>query len=513
MGNLNKCAQQIPAKAKRTINVSFVEELIPLARLRWLQLVVLTALLVVVGAVSLQLKFSVLDLDVWWHLKTGDWIVQHDAFPRTGILSRSAANHSWAAYSWGYEVVLSRFYAWFGLIGIGLYGTLLTLMVGFSIYWMVRRLSGRFWVACLLAAVCCYAFLFLMMPRPVFFSITLLCVTLTLLLESQRSGNVRKLYWMPLVFLLWANLHIQFIYGLAIWGLFVAINLLQRLTERIGYAPACLAESKLPVGPLTALFGASILATMIGPYSYHLYGVIFAYSRSQLIYSMITELQPLSFRAYENFVELLLAGVAFFVVARQNRVNLFKIVLLTMASIMGFRTMRDSWLLCVSAAGCIADTMRETGERETGDTLLELAGVFAVVALVLAVLAPGLEFNTRGLDRAITSRFPVNAVNFVRQNHVPGPLFNNFDWGGFLTWYLPEYPVSIDGRTDLYGDELDQKLLTTLNGNPSYKTDPYLNDAGLVLLRRREGLSSALEIDPHFRKIYEDQMAVAFVRQ
>ena len=494
-------------------HLNFLDELISLARLRWIQLLALAALLVVVGAVSFQLKFSVLDLDVWWHLKVGDWIVQHAAFPHTGILSRSAANRPWAAYSWGYEVLLSRFYAWFGLIGIGLYGTALTLMVAFSIYWMLRRLSGSFWIALLLAALCCYSFLFLMMPRPVFFSIALLCVTLTLLFRARRTGDIRQLYWLPLIFLLWANLHIQFIYGLAVWGLFVAVNLAQPVAQRLGFAPGYVAEATLPAEPLAALFGGSLVATLIGPYSYHLYGVIFAYSRSQLIYSMITELQPLSFRATENFVELLLAGTAFFAIAWQKRVDLFKLALMAMACVVAFRTMRDSWFLCVSAAACIADTRPETTEREKEDKPLELAGVFAAVAVVLAILAPGLEFNARGLDRAITGRFPVNAANFVIQNRIPGPLFNNFDWGGFLAWYLPAYPVVIDGRTDLYGEELDQKLFTTLNGESSYKTDPYLNDAGLVLLRRQDGLSSALALDPRFRKVYEDQMAVVFVRQ
>jgi hypothetical protein len=173
--------------------------------------------------------------------------------------------------------------------------------------------------------------------------------------------------------------------------------------------------------------------------------------------------------------------------------------------------MRDSWFLCICAASCIADLPREPDEREADNTLPELAVVFMVVVVALFIFAPGLEFNMRGLDRAVTGRFPVNAVNFVRQNHLPGPLFNDFDWGGFLTWYLPEYPVSVDGRTDLYGDELNQRLLETLNGEACYKTDPYLNDARLVLLRRHDGLSSALELDPRFRKIYEDQMAVVFV--
>ena len=494
-------------------HLNFLEELMPLARLRWLKLMTLAGLLIVVGAVSFQLKFSVLDLDVWWHLKVGDWIVQHAAFPHTGILSRSAANRPWAAYSWGYEILLSHFYACFGLLGIGLYGTVLTLMASFSVYWMLRRLSGSFWMACLLAVLCCYAFLFLMMPRPVFFSIALLCVTLTLLLQARRTGDVRKLYWLPLIFLLWANLHIQFVYGLAVWGLFVAINLSQRLAQRFSFAPGYMAEARLPSGRLAGLFGASLIATLIGPYSYHLYGVIFAYSRSQLIYSMITELQPLSFRANENFVELLLAGTAFFAIAWQKRVDLFKLALMAIACVVAFRTMRDSWFLCVTAAACIADRRTATAEPEPEDKPLELAGVFATAAVALAILAPGLEFNMRGLDRAITARFPVNAANFVIQNRIPGPLFNNFDWGGFLTWYLPAYPVVIDGRTDLYGDELDQKLLTTLNGEPSYKTDPYLNDAGVVLIRRRDGLSSTLALDPRFRKVYEDQMAVVFVRQ
>lgn len=491
--------------------MNFLEELIPLARLRWLRLAVLAGLLVLVGAVSLEVKLSVLDLDVWWHLKTGDWIIQHGGFPRTGIFSRSAADHSWAAYSWGYEVLLSRFYAWFGLVGIGLYGALLTLMVAFSVYWMVRRLSGNFWMACFLAVLCCYSFLFLMMPRPVFFSVAMLCVVLTLLLQAQRTGNIRELYWIPLLFLLWANLHIQFIYGLAIWGLFVAVNISQRLAERHGFTPAWLTTSKLSAKSLAILFGSSLLATLIGPYSYHLYTIVFAYSRSQLIYSMITELQPLSFRAYEHFVELLLTGAAFFIAARQKQVNPYKVVLLVTACIFGFHTMRDSWFLCVCAAACIADSSGELIGREANDTLPQLVAVFAVTAGVLFILAPGLDFNQRGLDRAVSGRFPVNAVNFVRQNRIRGPLFNNFDWGGFLIWYLPEYPVSLDGRTDLYGDVLDQQLLRTLNGDPSYKTDPYLRDAGLVLLRRRDGLASSLEIDPSFRKVYEDQMAVVFV--
>ena len=498
---------------QKTPGAGFIQELAPLLHLRWLQLLVLAGLLVVTGVVAFQIKLFVLDLDIWWHLKVGDWIVQHAAFPHNGILSRTAAARPWIAYSWGFEVLLSRFYAWFGLIGIGVYGTLLTLAVAFSVYWTARRLSGSFWMSCVLAAITCYSFLFLMMPRPVFFSIILLCVSLTLMLQAQRYRRMQTLYWLPLIFFLWANLHIQFIYGLVVFGLFVAINAAQRFASRLGIAPTFLESPTIPIPPLIGVLAGCVLATLISPYSYHLYGVIFVYSRSTLIYSIIKELQPVSFRGYENFAELLLAGAAFYAVGCRKKVDLFKLVLLVMACVVAFRTMRDSWFLCVISAACIADAPLADAKRDPAEKPWELAGVFAMVAVMLLLLSNGTDFNTRGLDRTISSRFPVSAVNFIHQNRLPGPLYNTFDWGGFLTWYMPDYPVVVDGRTDLYGDDLNKLLFDTQNGEASYKSDPYLNEAGVVLLHRQDGLVSTLALDPRFRKVYEDQIATVFVRQ
>ena len=70
-------------------------------RLRIVQLAALAVLLSAVAVISLGIKLCILDLDIWWHLKVGDWIVRHAAVPHTGILSRTTAERSWIAYSWG----------------------------------------------------------------------------------------------------------------------------------------------------------------------------------------------------------------------------------------------------------------------------------------------------------------------------------------------------------------------------------------------------------------------------
>jgi hypothetical protein len=493
--------------------MSVAREFRGLLNRRPIRLLVLAGLLTAVAARALLLKFSVLDLDVWWHLKVGDWILAHHAFPHTGILSRTAVDRPWAAYSWGYEVLLSRAYAWFGLVGVGMFGTILTLGIAYAVYWMVRRLSGDFWMACILATVTCSAFLFSLMPRPVFFSMILFAVTLTLLLESQRTGRAELLYWLPLVFLVWANCHIQFVYGIFVVGLFTAVHLLQQLSANRGMAPDFALPSRLPARKLILIFTACVLATCLGPYSYHLYAVVFAYAGSKFPYTFIREFQALNFRAVSHYVELLLAGCAFFTLGRQKRVDLFKLALLTVASVVAFRTMRDSWFLCIAAAACMADTWGKEGQREPGETLPQTAAVLAAVALLLFLIARNVGFDTRGLDAAMSSVFPVKAVNFLRQNPQPGALYNTFDWGGFLTWYMPDHPVAIDGRTDLYGDELDTQFFRTQQGDASYVDDPYLNESQVVLLSKKDGLASVLRSDSRFSLIFQDSLAVVFVRR
>ncbi len=106
----------------------------------------------------------------------------------------------------------------------------------------------------------------------------------------------------------------------------------------------------------------------------------------------------------------------------------------------------------------------------------------------------------------------MNAANYLLRNPAPGPLYNTLDWGGFLIWYMPNYPVAIDGRTDLYGDALNERFFKTANGAPSYVNDPYLNQAGVVILQRGASLVQFLGADPRFRLVYQDKLGVVFVR-
>ncbi len=492
--------------------MSVVQDLIGLSKLRVLRLAALTALIVGAGTLCLARKLFALDPDMWWHLSVGDWIVHNHAFPQNGIFSGTAANRPWMAYSWGYEVLLSRSYDWFSFVGMGLFGTGLTIAVALAVFVMLHRISGRFWVAWALSILVYAAFLFNIAPRPLFFSVVLFAITLTLLFEAQRSGRIQFLYWLPLVFLLWANIHIQFIYGLGVVGLFAGTNLLQRIAIRFRVYPDSLQRPTLPVLQPFAILACCALVACVGPYSYHLYRQAFVISQSKIMYKMIIELQALSFQYVNQYLELLLAVGAYFALGWQKKIDPFKLALLLFASVFAFRTWRDAWFLCVVAAAVIADFPAPEGKSEHSIRWSGWAAVGLASILLLGLAVRNTDFNTRGLDRVISSEYPVDAVNFLRRNPVGGPLYNSFDWGGFLIFYMPRYPVSIDGRTDLYGDAMDEQYYATEKAELSYKIDPLLNEAGVVILKNKSPIVKMLFSDRRFRVIYRDDLAVILVR-
>jgi len=183
--------------------------------------------------------------------------------------------------------------------------------------------------------------------------------------------------------------------------------------------------------------------------------------------------------------------------------------LLIFACMFAFRTWRDAWFLCVASAMVIADfpaPEREQPIRWTGWAAVSLASL-----LLLGLVMRNTDFTTRGLDRVISSQYPVDAVNFLRRHPVNGPLYNTFDWGGFLIFYMPQFPVSIDGRTDLYGDVANEQYNATQEAEPSYRNDPSLNQAGVVILQNKFPIAKMLTVDPRFRVIYRDDLATVLV--
>ena len=214
----------------------------------------------------------------------------------------------------------------------------------------------------------------------------------------------------------------------------------------------------------------------MNPYGAGLYRVIWNYAHSQVPFAYISEFHANSFRQPAHFVELLLALGAFFLLGRRRAPALFQLLFLTLAAVVAFRTARDTWFVSLPAACVLAETWgilrrEQPAIPQTPDeAAIERMAIWQWLAVGLGIAA---ILTLRGLDcrfsyateiKLIETVYPLRAVRFLRQQHLPGPIYNSFNEGGFLIGQLPEYPVSIDGRTDLYPDEFIEHYLSVVGG-------------------------------------------------
>ncbi len=149
----------------------------------------------------------------------------------------------------------------------------------------------------------------------------------------------------------------------------------------------------------------------------------------------------------------------------------------------------------------------------SGNNLQRILNPMLVVMLLLAVVYKvSLIFPESVNQDYFNETLPVAAVDYLQRESPPGRLFNPYNWGGYLVWALPEYPVFIDGRTDLYDDDLIESWLQVVRGEPGWEEVLERWEVNLVLSDHGMPLVEVLE-DEGWRQLYSDDIAVLFARR
>jgi hypothetical protein len=106
---------------------------------------------------------------------------------------------------------------------------------------------------------------------------------------------------------------------------------------------------------------------------------------------------------------------------------------------------------------------------------------------------------------------PVRAVAFIKQRGYSGPVYNLYDWGGYLTWNLAQ-PITIDGRAALYGDERFFRNIATWNAAQDWASDTALTGARVVIGPVQAPLTQVLRLDNRYKLVYEDKLSAVFIK-
>jgi hypothetical protein len=346
-------------------------------------------------------------------------------------------------------------------------------------------------------------------PRPGMLTILFTIIELNLILSARRTGLTKKLWLLPFMLLLWANWHIQFVYGLLLLGIFATLPLLPPLWQKTIAAREISFSKQLWLVLLAGFF-----ATLINPFGPRVYSTVFQYMHQPKSYSLIVELRAITFREPGQFVALFLVLFAAAAIGWRREKNLLWPVLLLLASFLAFRSVKEIWFLVVISLCALSDGWNV---KSLSDYRARIPRSQTITCVwVLAILVVGFrryDVSNAWLEMQVAGHFPEVAAQYIEKHHLPGPLFNDFNWGGFLIWRLPELPVSMDGRTNVQGDERVAHFSAVWNGKPEWATDEELQHANVILAKKDSALAAILRLDPRFKLVYDDIQAQVFTRR
>lgn len=456
----------------------------------------------------------IIDPDIWWHLRTGQWIVDNGNLPATDPFAIHGEDKTWIVYSWLFDIGIYGLVNALGEKGILFYTLILSMLILLVVHKLLAVRIKSFAILCVILALCSIAFVKMFTPRPWLWTILGVALTLHVILGHRENKLPRWYPVLPLVYVIWANMHVQFVVGLGLLGLAClapAVDQVIRSGSLQGIGRDTW-KSQYWV-QFVRLTIVCTLATLINPYHVQVYSVVLAYLSQTGFGDVIAEMQAPTFRLLADWAMLVLLGYALIVLGRQHSWSCFDIVLLSTAAYFSFRSQRDAWLLIMAAVAIIRSSESDKAGNycSVTQTVQALPVIFSVGVGVLGI--SGCLGVSNHTIRENTARiYPAQAASFLEQQRYAGQLYNHFDWGGYLIWRLPQLKVSIDGRGHVYGDTRIKQVILAWNGGSHWKDDQDLDASQVVLGKKESALTAILRLDARFRVVFEDEVAVVFVR-
>ncbi len=497
------------------------------------------------------------DYDFFWHLKTGEWIWQNktlpdkDPFSFTSLPYEKADPYRPQTILKSYWLSQLFFYSLYSLSGFK--GIVISRAIVFCIILFVLwRTMAKDGIDYRLRIIFLIPYIFIIREyqkeRPQLFSFLFAPIVLYLLENLKEACSVQRLAGskihttrytlyaiLPLIMLLWANMHGGFLVGVAfIVAYLVGEWLTYLLPAR--YIPDATRCDNAPLR-FTLVSAISIACVFLNPNTYHTITSFLIYYQSILVEVTLEFLSPLKVYStlspnWHSYWALLLFTFLVLVV-RFRKFNIPELFILVGTAIASLSAMRYAFFFFVAAIPIIARhtksfivRLSQPMSSSVKSYMKNTVNFSLPVALFVLIYMSPLK-NMPLKEDIYQDMFPSEAVSFLERNNLPGPMFNDATWGGYLIWRLyPEYKVFIDPRTlnvevfGQYNDIIEASKATAYAGLPVWKGLLKVYGINIILTPVADRYSGEilpliieLMKDDEWALVYLDNKASLFLRR
>ena len=463
------------------------------------------------------------DGDAGWHIRTGQYILDHHAVPHQDLYSFSKPGAPWFAWEWGSDVLFGWLQRVAGLKGVVLFTGIL--LATFSLT-LIRRMMWRgvhLFVAIGVALLAVGSASIHFLARPHIFTLLFLSITVWMV-ESDRENPSRRIWLLVPLTILWTNLHGGFLALIALLGLTAVGTGLEAWSAGEAWGGLWWRNAVR----YAALTAACAAASLVNPYGYHLQVHMAAYLRSDWIKSVIQEFMSPTFRN-ENMMQfeaLLMVGliVAGALLRRKRIVEALWIVFFAHMSLSSVRHVPVYvTVVCPVVAYGLAGWWKAWTHGAAKKSLPAILNQIAAdsapafrrtsiwpFAVVLGLALTGAPIpwpkDFPDID------FPIQIVHAHAAEILASRVLTTDQWGDYLIYINPKQKVFVDGRSDFYGPETGDQYIHLVNGAPEWRETLRKYDFNLTLLPKELPIVQLLQTLPDWRVVADDGKRILLVR-
>jgi hypothetical protein len=356
------------------------------------------------------------------------------------------------------------------------------------------------------------------------FTTALVAVFSLILLEVRRGQSRKWLLALPALMVAWVNLHGGYLVGFILIGAFTGDQLLRWTLDR-----SSTENREMALWLLLTLF-LSFLASLLNPAGLELWPHTTGYLGETYLVAYTQEYQSPNFHdaVHKSFLAALTLGTIVLALLR-SRVDPLGLVLWVLFAAFALHSVRNIPLFAAVCIPWLAAWTCELVKSEEKPGLRTRFWRWANAIQGVESTLPGwpivlfglllLTIGALGANRSATYAFarhvfPVAAVDQLQESGFvpPGPVYNDFIWGGYLLYAWPEIPVFIDGQTDFYGEELTKEYVRIRNTSPDWDALLEKHRVRWAIIPPEVPLNQALTISSGWQVVYSDSTAVVWTR-
>lgn len=452
------------------------------------------------------------DTDMYWHLRTGQFILDTRTIPAVDPFSWTALGMPWVNVHWLSQIILYGAYALLGTPGLALLVALLVVLA-FVLVW--KQMEGGPFLRAFIVVLAAAAAGAVWTPRSQMATFVFTPL-IAYLIYFYKWKQIDRLWLIPIVFVAWVNLHGGYVSGFMVLGAILVGEVVNRM---LGFDGSEVLNwkrwRKLLI--ITLISGAVLV---INPYTIDAMLLPFRTVNIGVLQDFIEEWAAPNFHElYQQPMVWMLLLTLVIIGWSGRRLDASDAVLLVIFAYISFLARRNMGLFALICAPILSRHAAALigryrwGQRplSRGNPLINWIILLLILgAAILKALVPVLPAAQAQAEAKI---LPVPAADWIVANRPAGKLFNSYNWGGYLLWRLwPDYPIYADGRTDVYPNAFLQEYLQIVTGQ---KDAPALFDErGIrtVIIEQESPLAAQLVKSGLWQENYRDEKAAVLTR-